>query len=144
MNYPRILGLGLVIGVYLNIMGALGNGLLLKNAWALAIPVRPENTMTGWPSVLVSLLSDFIFGPAIVWLYASIKPRFGDGFTTAMRAAMIIWILGVAVPYLGIVRIGWLNAGITAATSAVALVSFVPAAWLAARFYKDSRSRDSA
>ncbi|HEY7409962.1 MAG TPA: hypothetical protein VII13_04420 [Vicinamibacteria bacterium] len=137
MNISRILGLGLAIGVVLNLVGVVGNGMLLKDAWARAIPVRPKSAMTGWPSVALSLLSDFVFGPALVWLYAALLPRFGPGFWTAFRAAMVIWVLGVAVPYLGIVRIGWLPAGVVAGTSAVALAGFLPAAWLVVRFYRE-------
>ena len=144
MNFPRIVGLGLGIGLVLNILGGLGNGLLLREAWTAAIPVRPERAMTGWPSVVISLVSDFIFGPTLVWLYAAMSPHYGAHFGTAARAALVIWLLGVAVPYLGIVRIGWLPAGVVAETCAVALISFVPAAWLTVRFYRESHRADGA
>lgn len=137
MNIGRILGLGLLLGLLLNAIGALGNGLLLRDAWSAAIPVRPEGAMTGLPSIVVSLVSDFVFGPALVWLYAAMLPRFGPGFATALRAAMVIWVLAVVIPYLGIVRIGWLPPGVVVATSVLALVSFLPAAWLTARYYRD-------
>ena len=144
MNLSRIIGLGLGIGVLLNIFGILGNGLLLRDAWAEAVPVRPERAMTGWLSVVISLTSDFVFGPVLVWLYAAMSPRFGATFATAMRAALVIWVLGVAVPYLGILRIGWLPPGIVVATCALALVSFMPAAWLTARFYRQGSHRNAA
>jgi len=144
MNRARIVGLGLGIGILLNILGALGNGLILREAWAEAIPVRPEKAMTGWLSVVIALTSDFIFGPALVWLYAAMLPRFGATFATAARAAILIWILGVAVPYLGIVRIGWLPAGVVAGTCGVALLSFAPAAWLTVRFYGEPKNGDAA
>jgi len=69
-----------------------------------------------------------------VWLYAAMLPRFGADIWTAIRAAAIVWVLGVAGPYLGIVRIGWLPVSVVAGTSAVALAGFLPAAWLTARF----------
>jgi hypothetical protein len=65
-------------------------------------------------------------------------PRFGASTRTGIRAAAVVWILGVAVLYLGIVRIGWLPVGVVAATSAVALAGFLPAAWLVVRFYRDA------
>ncbi len=138
VNLRQVVVLGLGIGVLLNLLGGLGNGLLLREAWAQAIPVRPEPAMTGWPSVVIGLLSDFIFGPALVWLYAAMLPRYGANLTTALRAALLIWILGVAVPYLGIVRIGWLPPGVVAGTCAVALVSFLPAAWLTCQLYREA------
>lgn len=137
MHFPRIVDLGLAIGALLNVFGVLGNGLLLPVAWAKAIPVRPEQAMTGSLGVVISFLSDFIFGPTLVWLYAAMTPRFGANFATAMRAALVIWVLGVAVPYLGIVRIGWLPIGVVLGTCAVAFVSFIPAAWLVKHFYKE-------
>jgi hypothetical protein len=136
MNYRRIIGLGLAIGVLLNVVGVMGNGVLLRGAWAQAMPVRPAGAMTGWLSIVVSLLSDFVFGPSLVWLYAAMLPRFGATFATAMRASLVIWVLAVAVPYLGIVRIGWLPVGVVVATSLVALVGFVPAAWMTMQFYR--------
>jgi hypothetical protein len=138
MNFRRIVWLGLGLGVFLNIIGIVGNGVLLEEAWARAIPVRPATAMTGWPSVAVSLLSDFIFGPSLVWLYAAMSPRFGANIWTATRAAAVVWVLGVAVPYLGIVRIGWLPAGVVAGTAAVALVGLLMATWLVVQFYRDS------
>ena len=138
MNFRRIVWLGLGLGVFLNIIGIVGNGILLRDAWAQAVPSRPAHAMTGWPSVAISLLSDFIFGPSLVWLYAALLPRFGANIWTAIRAAAVIWVLGVAVPYLGIVRIGWLPVGVVTATSAVALAGFLPAAWLVVRFYRDT------
>ena len=138
MNYRRIVWLGLGLGVFLNIVGVVGNGILLREAWAQAVPVRPAQAMTGWPSVAISLLSDFIFGPLLVWLYAAMLPRFGATMWTALRAAAVIWVLGVAVPYLGIVRIGWLPVSVVVETSAVALTGFLPAAWLVVRFYRDT------
>lgn len=138
MNVRRVVGLGLLLGLLLNLVGLLANGIFLREAWAEAIPVRPAFAIRGWHGWFLSMASDFVFGPALVWLYAAIQPRFGPGFQTAMRAAMIIWILGVAVPYVGILRIGWLPNGIAGATSAVAFLSFVPAAWLTARFYDES------
>lgn len=137
MNTRRILGLGLVVGLLLNALGVLGNGFLLGEAWSAAIPTRPEGGMSGTPSILVSLLSDFVFGPVLVWLYAAMLPRFGPGFVTAFRASLVIWSLAVVIPYVGIVRIGWLPPGVVVATSSLALASFLPAAWLTARFYRD-------
>ena len=138
MNLRRIIWLGLGLGLFLNVVGVVGNGIFLREAWVQAIPVRPAHAMTGWPSVAISLVSDFIFGPLLVWLYAAMVPRFGANIWTATRAAAIIWMLGVAVPYLGIVRIGWLPPGIAAGTSAVALFGLLPAAWLVVRFYREA------
>jgi len=143
MKWSRIISLGFGIGVFLNLVGILGNGVLLRQAWADAIPVRPAQAMTGAMSTAVSLSSDFVFGLALVWLYAAMLPRFGATFATGARAALVIWILGVAVPYVGIVRIGWLPAGITVATALVALVGFVPAVWLTVRFYPATSSAEA-
>ena len=140
MNLRRIIGLGLLLGLLLNAVGVVGNGFLLRDAWARAIPARPVGSITGGFGLFLSLLSDFVFGPALVWLYAAMLPRFGAGFWTALRASLFIWILAVVVPYVGIIRIGWLPVGIVASTSLLALVGFVPAAWLTARFYRDTET----
>ncbi len=139
MNGRRVVLVGLALGILLNVLGVLGNGLLLRDAWTQAIPVRPAAAMQGWLSIVVSLGSDFVLGFGLVCSYAAVAPRLGPTFRTALCAAAVIWLIGVAVPYIGIVRIGWLPCGVTVATSVVAAVSFFPAAWITYRFYHDAQ-----
>jgi len=65
------------------------------------------------------------------------------GVDGAWSTALLTWVIGVAVPYLGIVRIGWLPVGVVAGTCLVALVGFVPAAWSTARFYREPTVEDA-
>jgi hypothetical protein len=43
---------------------------------------------------------DFVFGLLLVWLYAAIRPRFGPGARTALRAAAFAWALYMVTEYL--------------------------------------------
>ena len=136
----RVFVLGLLIGVVLNALGWVGNGVLLRNEWAQAVPDNPRYGMTGWPRFgieALSLVSDFVLAFGLVWLYAAIQPRFGPGLGTAAMAAGLLWIVGVATPYVGMVKVGFLPVHLAVAACAIALVSFVPAAWLTARLYRE-------
>ena len=41
----------------------------------------------------VFALEVFVGGPLAIWLYAAIRPRFGAGPRTAIRAAVYIWLV---------------------------------------------------
>ena len=40
---------------------------------------------------------DFVYGTLIVWTYAAIRPRFGPGPGTAIKAGLVLWAAVAAV-----------------------------------------------
>ena len=137
MDSRRIVQAGLIAGVLLNLFGWLGNAFLLREAWREAVPRAPlaqrEKTEVLRHS-LVSLIPDFVYGIALAWLYVAVQPRLKPGMGTAMKAALLIWAVGVMTTYVGIANSGLLPAKLSMATSLLALVSFLPAAWVVHRF----------
>jgi hypothetical protein len=94
MNIARVIGGGLVAGVVMNAIDFVGNGLWLAERWkdaAMALnprlvePTMEAQAITGW------VASDFLFGILIVWAYAAMRPRFGSGPSTAIKAALFVW-----------------------------------------------------
>ena len=46
------------------------------------------------PAVMATHLGwSFVLGLLLVWIYAAIRPRFGPGPRTALRAAFAVWLL---------------------------------------------------
>jgi len=134
-----ILGAGVVIGFALNLMGWLGNVFLLGPMWQRAFVGA---TSTDWRDSpwrdLFSLLPDFIYGITVCWLYVALIPRYGASLTTALRASALIAMVGVVTTYFGIANSGLLPWSISAATTLLALVTFVPGAWLVDRLLRPS------
>ena len=61
------------------------------------------------------ILLDFVYGIALVQLYAAIRPRFGPGPGTAVKAGIFVWVL----------------------ITIVGLIEFPLAAVAGAKFYKE-------
>ena len=115
----------LAFGLLWNILGWLGNNLLLGEAWdavgARLVPsfAAPWN---GLVRELVSLASDFIYAFAFVWLFARMPEQ---TMRSAIGLVLVIWLAGAATTYLAIVNSGFLPLSIAARTGFLALVIFV-------------------
>jgi hypothetical protein len=130
----RILRAGLAAGLLMNVVGWIGNQLVLGPLWKDAIQtVVPLRSRT-WVNELVSLVPDFIYGIAIAWLYVELARNRGPGLGTAITAALVVWAVTVVPTYLGIANSGLLPFGLAAATTVVGLVSAIPTAWLISKW----------
>ena len=96
MNGKRILLGGLLAGVLINVGEAILNaGILLDEYEAMMATyglTEASWAMVGYP------IGAFIFGFAVAWLYAAIRPRFGAGWMTGARAGLLLFIVGYLVP----------------------------------------------
>jgi hypothetical protein len=126
----RILRVGLAAGLLMNLVGWVGNQLVLGPLWKDAIrTVVPLRNRT-WVNELLSLVPDFIYGIAIAWLYVELARSRGPGLGTAIIAALVVWAVTVVPTYLGIANSGLLPVGLAAATTVVGVVSAIPTGWL--------------
>jgi hypothetical protein len=90
INWPRVLGCGLLAGIVWIILGALVTALLGRDFAA-----QPNNHLAK-PTpgfVLFNVLLDLLEGISILWLYAAIRPRYGAGAKTAVIAAFAWWFI---------------------------------------------------
>jgi hypothetical protein len=76
-------------------------------------------------------------GIAAVWLYAAIRPRYGAGPKTAIRAGLVTWAVAVFLASLGNYPLGLFPTRLQVITSIVALVEIVVATLVGARLYKE-------
>ena len=136
VRWPRLVWSGLVIGLVLNLLGWVGNQVFLGDLWDSAIiQVVPLRTRS-WANEVISLVPDFIYGIALAWTYAGIAPRFGWGWAAAWRASLLIWAVGAFTTYLGVANSGLLPTQLALWTTLVAIVTVVPAVWLAQRLVR--------
>jgi hypothetical protein len=96
MNVQRIVVGGLLAGLVMNVIDGVANAVVLGGRWASeANALNPDlmkkaaaSSTVGW------IVTDFVLGIALVWVYAAIRPRFGAGPATAMKAALAVWVVG--------------------------------------------------
>ena len=97
------------------------------NVLGLQFPWGPE-------FVVFWLVFVYVRGVMAVWLYAAIRPRYGPGPKTAVRAGLGLWLIGKFMPmmFLGAVGLFPLRfAVISMATDLVLMVAAtVAGAWL--------------
>jgi hypothetical protein len=95
INLGRVIGGGLLAGLVMNVVDAVANGVILGPRWAeetkrLGVDVSQaaqSQSLTGWVTF------DFLCGIVLVWLYASIRPRYGAGAQTAIVAGLAVWFI---------------------------------------------------
>ena len=91
MNTAKVVTGGLLAGLVFNI------GDFVINTFIVAEENRQLMTRLGlnpaalesFSGVLPFIVVDFLFGILVVWTYAAIRPRFGPGVQTAVRAGLI-------------------------------------------------------
>ncbi len=96
INYGRVLGGGLLAGLVLNIGEALLN-LMLGEQWSQAAEAVGV-AEPGAPEIARYVLLTFLIGIALVWLYAAMRPRFGPGPGTAIKAGLAVWFFAWLIP----------------------------------------------
>lgn len=95
------------------------------------------------PGVVFAALALLVGGPAAIWFYAAIRPRFGPGPKTATYAALWIWlILG---PYMQteITAAGYPNAfpfAVWVVIDVISLPMLIVALLLGAKVYKEEEA----
>ena len=139
INTSKVVVGGLAAGVIGNLVGYVGFGMLLGPRFeAEAVAVAPALAGRGMSSgaIVFNVVSTFVLGLLLVWLYAAMRPRFGPGARTAIFAAMAVWICGF------LFHMDWVIAGMMtqqtyALASLVALVQVIASAWVGGMLYKE-------
>ena len=107
MNTGKVVAGGLAAGLVINVVESVMN---------MAVLARPAEAMlealglppVSGPAIAGFVIMGFAIGLAIVWTYAAIRPRFGPGPATALKAGLAVWVMfylfaGVANWLMGIV-----------------------------------------
>ena len=81
-------------GIVMNVLDGLTNGILFVNEFrANSIrlgldPAAAESSL----GIVTWVSLDFLFGLVLVWLYAAMRPTYGAGPLTALRAAAAVYL----------------------------------------------------
>ena len=95
-NVARVILGGLLAGLILNIFEYVLNGVVFASQWdafekMLARQMRPG-------AIPFFVVSSFVMGMGVVWLYAAARPRLGPGPKTATLTGCAFWLFAYAIP----------------------------------------------
>jgi hypothetical protein len=135
INVKGVIVGGLVAGLVLNIIDFLVWGVLLKADMEAVMQTAGKGPIDNLIPLFVIL--DFIYGIVLVYLYAAIRPRFGAGPGTAVKAGLLVWILIGLLHALSEGPMGMLPQRLYIIGTLVALVQFPLAAVAGAKFYRE-------
>ena len=142
INIPKLMVGGLLAGVVLSVIDVAMYGAILKAPMAVAWKSVGRPTMTDAQrdlEVPLSILLDFVAGVFLVGVYAAIRPRFGAGPRTALKAGLASWFLA-SVLCGALTAQGVMPLGVMMITTLVLLVEYPVAAVIGAKFYTESGS----
>jgi hypothetical protein len=137
INYSRVVIGGLAAGVVANLCDLVWSFVLAGEMDRMIQRlnlnrgvVNSGSTATTW------ILVDFVYATLIVWTYAAIRPRFGPGPSTAIRAAIVI-CGAVTVILFGFHRLGFFTTTGFFLSAALSFVSAILAGLVGARLYRE-------
>ena len=137
INVGRVILGGLVAGLVMNMIDGVTNGAILSARWAaestrLGIDMSVQSqAVAGW------VIYDFVAGIVLLWLYASMRPRYGAGAKTAVIAGLALWFI-THLAFAAWVFTGLYSLGVVAASTLGGLVSGVAGALAGCALYKEA------
>lgn len=137
INIGRVILGGLLAGLVINV------GELILNLWLLAermeLAYRELGLLpTGGGTMTVFVVLGFGLGLLIVWLYASVRPRFGPGPKTAVLTGFFVWLFAILWPTLGSGLLGLFDADLLVFITIWGLFEIVIAAVAGAWLYQET------
>jgi len=136
INVPRVVLGGVLAAVIVNVAEGL-LGLAFGKDYeaalaALGIRMEPDIRLAlpiAW-SIVVGILA--------IWLYAAIRPRYGPGPATAVRAALAVWAFSTVTFSIAMTCLRIFPARLMAIGAACSLVEMVVAVLAGAWLYRES------
>jgi hypothetical protein len=135
INWGRVILGGVLAGVIIDASEFLINGVILQKDWSASL------AKLNLPDVSTNAIINFnviglITGIAAVWLYASIRSRYGAGAMTAVKAGLAIWLVGFALPSAGEIGLGLAPQQTAMCAVGLAVVGIIIASIAGAWVYK--------
>ena len=139
INNAKVITGGLAAGLVLNILDFLSNMFVMANSFKTELDALNPALMAKMeePAAMGALIAlDFVLGLLLVWTYAAIRPRFGAGAGTAVKAGILVWAIS-ATTWFFTVAMGFFSAGFFVRSAALSLVAMLISAYVGAMLYKE-------
>ncbi|HEY7530738.1 MAG TPA: hypothetical protein VIC56_08695 [Gemmatimonadota bacterium] len=138
INWGRVILGGLVAGLIVNIAEIILNVLVLPGAFEAAMQERGIPYEESSQQIAIWILWAFLFGIAAVWLYAAIRPRFGPGPGTALKAGFAAWFLASFLSTIAMLNMGLFPTNLLAIGFVWGLVEMLLATLAGAWVYREA------
>jgi hypothetical protein len=139
INTSKVVVGGLAAGLVNNVLGFVVQGMMLgKRMMDEMVAVAPTLQGKGMDTMttVCRVITGFVIGILIVWLYAAMRPRFGPGPKTAIIAGFVVWLCGF-IFYMDWLYLGMMSPGLYAMVSVAMLVTCSITALAGAALYKE-------
>ena len=91
ISWTRVIAGGLVAGLVINVSGFVLKGIVLRDALTTVMGELGRSSETDGRTLILWSLYGFALGIASLWMYAAIRPRFGEGARTVLYAGTAVW-----------------------------------------------------
>jgi hypothetical protein len=135
INWGRVLLGGVVAGIVIDVIEYVLHTYVFAQQEAAVAKALGAQMMNGAIPVFLGL--GIVTGIVTIWLYAAARPRYGAGAKTAVIIAFAVWILGYAVPNIGLVGGGLSPMRLTCIETIIGLVEIIVATVIGAALYKE-------
>jgi len=142
INMMKVVVGGLIAGVVLNLVDFVMFGMVFKAQMAAAMQALGKPPMSN-SQIPWFVLLDFVAGIGLVWLYAAVRPRYGAGPGTAVKAGVAGWFFAGLLPTLFMWPMALMPANLAIVTTLVALVEWPLATVVGAKFYLEGAGMGS-
>jgi len=132
-NIPRLILGGLVAGLVINAIEYVVHGMFLDAQWTAAFAALGKSP-TGWTTFIPA---NFLVGIIAIWVYTRLRPGYGPGPKTAVRAALAVWLVFWVVPEAALQPLNLFPNSLLLTVIAVGLLDSIPAVLLGASIYRD-------
>ena len=138
INYGRVALGGLVGGVVANVGDFLVNSMIMADDMIrMAQRLNLNRALIASPAVgMTWVIVDFVYATLVVWTYAAIRPRFGPGPATAVKAGAVLWG-AVSIVLFGFESMGVFTPDSFFKSAGLSLVTTTLAALAGARVYRE-------
>jgi hypothetical protein len=137
VNAKRLVLGGLAAGAFLAATDAFLWGVLFREQSEAAMAAAGL-TYASW-AIPAFVVVAFVIGLALAWLYAAIRPRYGAGLGTALRAGGLVWLLCGLIPSIWMASMGLVvgSAMLNVVIGLLILVQILAAAAIAGWLYQE-------
>jgi hypothetical protein len=135
INFARVFLGGLLAGLILNIFEYVLNGVVFASQWDAYMKVLGRQMRPG--AIPFFIVSTFVAGIGVIWLYAVARPRLGAGPKTAALTGLAFWFFAYAIPEANSIAANVGPGRLTLTICLILLVGVVLASVFGAMVYKE-------
>ena len=139
INITRVLLGGLLAGLVIGVGEYILSELVLDGQLAEVLAEAGTGELGGGQIVALAIVA-LLYGIALIWIYAAIRPRFGPGPKTAVVAGLTMWVVAWLLVSAYMIVIGVYPAGLMIAATVWGLFELLIAAVAGAWLYQESEA----